>query len=147
MDRIEPVTPSERWIRLAIESRLDQVALVGLALRGLLRDLVSDEIARNEIEVAVTEGINNAIKHAYGLKRGHEVEVIVTFHPGSLRFTICDTGRPPAIDGHTCLDFDPKDIDALPEGGMGIPLMKSIMDEVSFCRSGNKNCLVMYKRI
>jgi len=136
---------AERKIRLLIESRLEDVPLVGLAIRGLLKDAVADAVLLYQIEVAVVEAVNNVIKHAYGLEADHDVEITVSLRPDFVLFMICDTGETKTCFDPVGFQFDPRDIAHLPENGMGIPLMKNIMDEVSYGRRDEKNCLTLRK--
>ncbi len=139
--------PAERKILMMIESRLEHVSLVGMAVRGILKHAVPDDVAAYKIEVAVTEAVNNAVKHAYDLEGGHRVEIEMSLSPHAVIFRICDDGKSMQFPEKTDIKYDPDDLSRLPEGGMGIPLMKSIMDEVSYDRREGKNCLTLCKRL
>jgi serine/threonine-protein kinase RsbW len=43
------------------------------------------------------------------------------------------------------LDFDPQDMDNLPEGGMGWFLINSMMDEVHYLSDQGRNVLSLHK--
>jgi serine/threonine-protein kinase RsbW len=139
--------PGEKRIRLSIESRLDAVPLAGLAIRGILKDTVPDTVLLYQIEVAVVEAVNNVIQHAYDGNDGHDVDIALSIHSGIVVITICDTGKAGQSFDRAVIQYDPENIAQLPEGGMGIPLMNSIMDEVEYCRRDGKNCLTMRKKI
>jgi len=99
-----------------------------------------------KLELAVDEACANVIEHAYGSDTTREVTVKATIDPDSVQIRIVDTGR----------GFDPttvpqKDLDSLirkrESGGLGLRLIKSLMDEVHYeIGPGQKNELSMTKR-
>lgn len=147
MAPISPPVSAERKLRMTIKSRLEQVSHVGASVRGILKDVISDDVAAYKIEVAVAEAINNVIKHAYGLERDHEIEIEMSLSSERVIFTIYDTGKAMQFPEVSGINYDPGDRPRLPEGGMGIPLMKSIMDHVSYSRREGKNCIILCKRL
>src|SRR3712207_7467379 len=66
-------------INLFIDSDLDKVAQIALAIRGLCTGLVSDD-ELDAVELSVVEAINNVIKHGYGGEPGREIQVQVGLH-------------------------------------------------------------------
>ena len=65
------------------------------------------------------------------------------------RFTIEieDDGAPMPPRQAPVLEFDPDDIANLPEGGMGLFLIQSVMDEVEFDRRDGRNAMRMTRRL
>lgn len=88
------------------------------------------------------EGFNNAVIHAYkGLPPG-PIEVMMEVDARRLRVQIADEGR----------TFDPKDVpepdlESLPEGGLGLFIMKNFMDSVHYERVEDRNVLTMEKAL
>ena len=135
-------------LKISIDSRLDQVHLVGYAVHGICSQLGLGDIVVYQIELAVVEAVNNAIKHAYGSEAGHPVEVIVSVDDKRLQFKICDEGEARRfLQKKTDLDFDPRNKISLPEGGMGLHIMEQVMDEVNYFVRDGRNCLVLSKRL
>jgi serine/threonine-protein kinase RsbW len=136
-----------RVVTLRMESRLDHVELMARAVRALCATagLPGRECAR--VELAVAEALNNAIRHAYHGEAGHAIEV--TFAQERERFTIevADEGDPMPEGRPVVFDFDPADIPHLPEGGMGLFLIHSVMDQVEYRRLGDRNALSMTHRL
>ena len=132
-------------ITLAIESRVENVFLVGLAVNKICASIPLSEQAAYEAEVSVVEAVNNVIKHAYGNEAGHTVEVVVTVGTGAVTFEVCDTGRPlerlevrlPAVD---C-----DDTTSLSEGGRGLYIMHAFSDHVRYDRAPGGNVLTLVK--
>lgn len=131
-------------IRLTIDSRLDQVHLVGLALKGICAAIPFSEETAYETELCVVEAVNNAIEHAYDGEPGHDVEVLVSVDRGELRVEVCDQGR--------SMDWDAvqrrrRNASLLDEGGRGFVIMEAYMDRVSYGRSNGRNVLTLVKGI
>lgn len=133
-------------IRLTVESRLDEVFLVGLAVRSICAYLSLSDMEASQLEVCVVEVVNNAIKHSYHLEPGHDVEVSVSIYSECIEFVVCNTGESMKSTEALRLDFDPKNVRALPEGGMGLYIIESIMDEVSYQCLDGVNRVAMCKR-
>lgn len=132
-------------VTLRIDSRLEHVALIGIAVRAICTAIpVTDEQAA-AIELCVVEAVNNAVEHAYREEAGHPVEVRLLLGGGALRIAIRDRGRRmdwaaarAQADGYT---------GGLDEGGRGLVIMRSVMDHVSYRCAGGWNELSMRKRL
>ena len=125
-----------RRIHLRIESDLNNVALVGTAVQQLCALVSMSEIDAYQVQLAIVEAVNNIIKHAYGHAPGNMVEVGISLYPNRLVFELADRGKPLPELAQPTLDFDPDNLDSVPEGGMGMFIIHSVMDEVS-CKTEN----------
>lgn len=138
-----------RNIRLRIDSQLEDVFLVGLAVNKICTQIPVNDVVAYQMEVCVVEGVNNAIKHAYKGETGHEVEVLISLTVDRVLFEIRDYGSsmPPSLLEGRKLEFDPGDYDTLPENGMGLYIMCDLMDEVEYrTEEDGRNVLRMGKR-
>ena len=132
-------------LRLVSESLLENVALLGSAIQGLTLAAAVDKTTAYQLELCVVEATTNAIRHAYDGFPGNEVEVIVELTTDQISFKVCDSGKThPAFDQQTA-SFDWKTLDQAPEGGMGLSIIREIMDEVQYSSSQGRNCLTMTK--
>jgi len=98
------------------------------------------------INLALEEAVSNVMLYAYPETKSGRVLVECVKAPGKLVFTISDSGIP----------FDPTqqaepDITLSAEersiGGLGIHLVRQIMDEVRYERKEEKNILTLVKKI
>ncbi len=139
-----------RQIKLSIDSDLEDVFLISLAMRGLFSLIPLTDIESDQVELCLVEAVNNSIEHAYGKQQGHEVYVVVTLYQERLVLEVCDAGKPmdenqlESID-MTFQDFNLDDLESIPEEGRGLPIMKAIMDSVSYQSQNGRNCLTMIK--
>lgn len=132
-------------ITLAIDSRVENVFLIGLAVNKICASIPLSEQGAYEAEVSVVEAVNNVIKHAYGNEPGHTVEVVVTVNQSAVTFEVCDTGRPLERLEVRLPQVDSDDYESLPEGGRGLYIMHAFSDQVRYDRSGARNVLTLVK--
>ena len=133
-------------ITLEIESRLENVPLVGLAVKEICSHFLPG-IDSHKMELCVVEACTNVIKHAYEGKEGERVRVLLTIFPDRVVFEVRDTGRemerrhlhaPP-------LNLSGVNVEELPEGGLGLQIIREFMDEVEYRSSKEGNILIVTK--
>ena len=125
---------ASKTLHLSIESKLCDVPLIGHAVRGVCACSPLGAEAYDAMEVCVVEAVNNAIVHAYRRQLGFQVEAEITLHQDRISFEISDFGT--AIQ-----EFDPEELASIPESGMGLFIIETIMDEVSFRSENGRNTL------
>ncbi|MFN2455420.1 MAG: ATP-binding protein [Pyrinomonadaceae bacterium] len=137
----------ERAFTLHVPSSTENLALIRefVATIGTQAGLDSKGVA--QLELAVDEACANVIEHAYGHDATKEVVVRGTFDQDELRISVEDTGR-----GFDPDSVPPAELERLVQerksGGLGMRLMKSLMDEVHYeIEPGKKNELHMVKRL
>jgi len=110
-------------------------------VRKSLRTHVSSEVVLNEIILALDEMCSNLMIHAHQCNPDHFLELTIDVpHKGRLVFEIIDDGAMFDIN-----QFDEPTLDNLVhekrKGGLGIRLVKSIMDNVEYVtRNGRFVC-------
>ena len=92
-----------------------------------------DEDIYGNIMIAVTEAVNNAIKHGNMGDSSKNVFLSLNLHENLLKFTVKDEGK--GFDFHVLPDpTAPENLEK--PGGRGIFLMKNLADEVDFKDDG-----------
>ena len=113
------------------------------AAEGAPKNELADELT-SQVVSAFSEAFNNLAIHGYqGLPRGRvdiRVEVVGEGEATAIAVELTDTGHVFDPSSHTDLP------DELPERGMGLFIIRSFMDEVSY-RPGPPNTLRMVKRL
>lgn len=132
---------ASKTLHLSIESKLSDVALVGHAVRGVCAGSPLDAETYGEMEVCVVEAVNNAIAHAYRHEDGFRVETAITLHHDRISFEISDSGKAIEDFAPRSLEFDPEVISSIPENGMGLFIIETIMDEVNYRSENGRNTL------
>lgn len=94
---------------------------------------------------AFAEIYNNVAIHAYKRKGGGTIDIAITVTEREIIIELKDTGSPFDIDNVAPLPTD-LDVDTLPEGGMGIHIAKTMLDEVTY-EPGPPNLWRLCKRL
>ncbi len=141
----------ERRIKLVIDSNIEDVQLVSNVINPLCTLGTLTDVEIFEIELAVVESVNNVIQHAYNNERGHEVEIIFTLYANRVTLDVCDVGRTMDLKcriqvDKAPLEFDPTELNMLPEGGLGLAIIREVMDDVTYSSRHDKNTLTLTKR-
>jgi serine/threonine-protein kinase RsbW len=134
---------------MTIASRLDDVRLIGLAVNKLCENIGMDETERAHVELCVVEAATNSVRHAYEGRDDGEVSVRVEIDDEHVEIDVMDFGSPVPEECRTPrpLTLDEDDPLALQEGGRGLFLIYSLMDDVHFSRRGERNSLRMVKSL
>ena len=100
-----------------------------------------------EIELSLAEALNNIIKHSYKGNEDNKIDVLLSIDETKVTIALTDYGESRKNVGKPVLEFDPADIDSLPEGGMGLFIIEQLMDEKIYTVDGNKNVFTLVKFI
>ncbi len=132
-------------LSLRVETKLEELGRLSDAIENFGRadDWPSDLVF--QVNLVLEELWLNVVN--YGHDGGfHEVEIELTSEADALVIEVTDDGKP----------FDPLSDAPVPDvmgsmnerkvGGLGIYLVRTMMDELSYRREGGKNHLVLMKR-
>src|SRR5687768_9211941 len=137
-----------RYRGLAVRAVAEAARLVSASARRDPNDPLVDDV-RHPFDTAVVSAFmeiyNNVAIHAYRRKGGGVIEIAMTPTDDELVIEIRDTGTPFDIDGVAPLPEELTD-ETLPEGGMGIHIAKTMLDEVTY-EPGPPNLWRLCKRL
>jgi len=128
-----------------IISDYGNVSKVIQEIREYLTEKGLEEHLCNAVEICLTEALNNVIKHSYLGDNSKTIDIKIHKNANTLEMKIIDTGRPRQNLTVKELDFDPEDIENLPESGMGLFIIKQLMDEMDYYTSDGKNYFILKK--
>ena len=137
----------ERKFTLQVPSSTENLALIREFVTSAALQAGFDEKEVAKLELAVDEACANVIEHAYGHDVSKEVIVRAKLDDEEFAIDIEDTGKgfDPATVNQEELE---KLIEKRKTGGLGMRLMKTLMDEVHYeIEPGKKNALHMRKRL
>lgn len=104
---------------------------------------VADDV-RHDLQVALDEIVNNVVRHA--APRHPLIEVQLTIAEDHVEVRIVDDGEP--FDLHDAPTPDVTlPIEQRRVGGLGIFLVRQLMDAVEYRRSGGQNRLTLRRRL
>ncbi|TSA28512.1 MAG: ATP-binding protein [Ignavibacteriales bacterium] len=128
-----------------INSDYGNVTLVNKQIRFFLELHGIEQHISNAVEICLTEALNNVIKHSYKNDDTKSIDLIVKKETNYFEITIIDNGLPRKNLTVSKLDFDPQDINNLPESGMGLYIIEQLMDEMKYYTQDGKNYFLLKK--
>ena len=96
-----------------------------------------------KIALATDEAITNVIKHSYKNTKNEEIKLEFYCSPHGLKIKIIFTGIPPVLE-EVGVNLNQMIRDKK-KGGLGVELMRRIMDSVEYQSMGNLNSCEMIK--
>ena len=114
-------------------------------------DLVAEEVGLDmsltmSLNLAMEEAVVNVMDYAYPNRQKGNLDIEVTADQEWMTFVITDTGI--AFDPTTKEDADTTlSAEERPIGGLGIFLVRQLMDDINYKREGNKNVLTLRKKL
>jgi serine/threonine-protein kinase RsbW len=115
-------------IHLRFPARPEYLLLARLAVTAVARRMALGRAEVADLKLAVTEACSNAVRHAYGGGPPGEIELEVAFEDDRLELVVEDHGAgirlPLREDGPPSED-----------GGMGLPLIRAVVDELEIRRA------------
>jgi serine/threonine-protein kinase RsbW len=122
-------------LRIQIPSLVENIRIVESFIDNVKDKFEIDDDIYGNIMVAITESVNNAIRHGNKEDKKKNVTLTAACEENVLLFTVEDEGSgfdPESLDDPTA----PENIEKI--GGRGIFLMKHLSDEVKFSNEGRK---------
>lgn len=98
----------------------------------------------DDIQLAVDEACTNIIKHAYNYDESKKLTIDLEFESDQLIVILTDQGAGFNTDKYKKPDLK-KQIEKKKRGGMGVYLIKNLMDDVTYYAKNQKNILRMSK--
>lgn len=119
--------------RIAIASRVENIAVIEKAIDEICAKHGIDEEHYGNVLIAITEGVNNAISH--GNKQNPDTEVIVEFITEGKTLLCRITDQGPGFDYENVPDpTSPENIEK--PNGRGVFLMQHLSDGMEFHDNG-----------
>ncbi|MDX1650883.1 MAG: ATP-binding protein [Brumimicrobium sp.] len=120
---------------LSFASTIDNLSIAESLIDEVCREYSVQEDHYGNVLIAVTEAVNNAIKHGNKNNMDKRVRLSVEGVNGELKFIISDQGN--GFDYDNLPDpTAPENIER--ESGRGIFLMRSLADDVEFRNNGSE---------
>ena len=134
--------------QLVISNKIEEISKLALFVDEVCEKSGVDPSLAMNLNLALEEAVTNVILYAYpeGMEEHIEIEAVCNPLPKRLKFIISDWGK--AFDPTTKEDVDiTLNAEDRPIGGLGIHLIRQIMDSVNYERIEGKNVLTLRKRL
>jgi len=137
--------PATHEAELAIGNRLDELGRASAWLDRFADSLDLPPEMRFRLDLGLTEAVTNVVAYAYRDSAEHEIRIRLQAEGGAVSLEVEDDGvafdplqaeRPPV----------PSSLAEAPIGGLGIHLIRSMLDECHYRREAGKNRLTMVAR-
>jgi anti-sigma regulatory factor (Ser/Thr protein kinase) len=147
--KTKTVSRKTNSFRLKLPANSENLDIIRKFIGGIAENSGFSEEEIYQIELAVDEACANVIRHAYVEKntKDKNIYVIVKTKPALIEISIADTG----------IGFNPDEIQTpnmdeylkkMKPGGLGLHLIKTLMDEVDFqINPGVRNEVKMIKHL
>ncbi len=128
---------------ITIPSKTELLKMVVELTRHILTMNQFGPICIRQIPVALDEAITNVIKHSYQYKSDEDIRLEYYTHPEGIKIKIIYAGIPPVFPEQD-VDLE-KMIKEKSKGGLGVNLMRKIMDSVEYKTEDKINSCEMIK--
>ena len=131
---------------LTFKNEEQELSRVAAFMEGVCDELQLDMHVAMKLQVAMEEMVTNVIFYAYPEGTSADITLTAESDGKEVAFVLSDTGKPfdPTAKEDADLDVNPMDRE---QGGMGILIVKNIMNEVTYERLGDMNQLTMKKKL
>ena len=142
-------TPQEKPLilreSLTITNKVSEITKLNAFVQSATTAVHMENDLANKIKLAVEEAVTNCVEYAYPPGTIGSVNVVIEADDTKIRFIVTDTGA----------DFDPTSVrkadttltvDERPIGGLGVFLVRNLMDSINYERADGKNILRMEKQ-
>ena len=131
---------------ISIKNHLDELGRVNQFVEEIGEELGLDMELQMNLNLVIEEMVVNVISYAYPEGTEADIELLAESDGKELTFVLSDRGKEfdPTLQEEGDMDVNPAERDL---GGMGIYIVKNIMNEVTYQRLEGKNLLTMKKEI
>lgn len=131
---------------IVLNNDIQEVPLLAAFIEEVCEEAGTDAVTTMQMNLAMEEAVVNVMNYAYPKGEKGEIDIEATTENERLTFVITDSGTPfdPTAkeDADTTLSAEER-----PIGGLGIFLVKQLMDSVGYERKEGKNVLTMRKSV
>jgi serine phosphatase RsbU (regulator of sigma subunit)/ABC-type amino acid transport substrate-binding protein/anti-sigma regulatory factor (Ser/Thr protein kinase) len=136
----------EGVVRLTLPARLAELPRLAEAVIRLGTERALPAEAVEDLRLALEEVVSNIIRHGCGDEKEHEVSVSLRVASEAIAVEVADDGIPYDPLQHPDPDLT-RPLEERQEGGLGIYLVRTLMDEVAYRTEAGRNILTMEKRL
>ncbi len=142
---------TKKTYQLKLPGQSDVLEIVRDFVTRIAHKIGIESAEIDKIELAVDEACANVVKHAYAVqnskRKAQPLEVSVTVDPKQFVIVVSDKGKGFDYSKHKSLDMEQYRAEKK-RGGLGIHLMRTLMDEIEYSiEPGKKNEVKLIKYI
>ena len=131
---------------LTLSNNIEEIPLLAEFVESICEQAGLDMGITMNINLAMEEAVVNVMNYAYPLGTQGKIVIEAMADDQRVKFVIVDQGAP--FDPTTKEDVDTTlSVDDRPTGGLGIHLIRQIMDTINYERKGKNNVLTLCKKL
>ncbi len=130
-EEVRSMKKKTREFFLKIPSKVDNLEIIRDFISGVANKVGFDSDEANKIELAVDEACTNVIEHAYQNDDSRNIDIAIKLECQKFTIVVTDRGRSFSFNQVDMPNMDSY-LAELRVGGLGIYLMKTLMDEVDY---------------
>lgn len=131
---------------ITLENTIAEVDRLGPFVKNFCTEIDLGKSLVLKLRLALEEAVVNVINYAYPAGEKGTVNVMADSDRHEIRFTVIDSGSP--FNPTTVMEADTThDAQIRPVGGLGIHLVRELMDSMGYERKDKQNILTMIKKI
>ena len=132
--------------KLVIKNDIAEICKLAIFIEELSEELaLAPELTFN-LNLVLEEAVSNVILYAYGEEKQKKITLLANMSDNNLIFVLTDSGQefdPTKVpDADVTLSAEEREI-----GGLGIFLIRQIMNTIEYQRIDGKNVLIMGKQL
>jgi len=141
-----PAGSNNGELQFTLKNRIAEIAALGERLGEFAAVHQLTPNVLHDLNLALEEAVTNIISHGYSDHREHEILVCIRVESGAVIAELKDDARP--FNPLTVPEADAtKPLDERTAGGLGIHLMRKLMDGIEYQRLEDGNLLIMKKNL
>jgi anti-sigma regulatory factor (Ser/Thr protein kinase) len=133
-------------VEIRVRNKLSELASANQSLTEFGRQHGLPDSVVHDLNLALEEILTNIISYGYTDSGEHEITVQLSVEPGEMRVEVEDDGQPfnplEAPEADTTKPLEERAV-----GGLGVHLVRKLMDGLEYQRHEGKNLLVMKKQL
>ena len=129
---------------ITLHNDVEQITLLPEFVEAVAKEAQLEHEATFNLNLALEEAVTNVIMYAYPEGTDGMVDIEAVVDGKRVMFVITDSGKPFDPTAKEDIDINAK-MDERQIGGLGIHLVRTIMDTVNYERKGEKNILTITK--
>jgi anti-sigma regulatory factor (Ser/Thr protein kinase) len=130
---------------LVIRNEIPQLALLSAAIERIGREHALAQKPLVQLQVTLDEIVSNVIKYAWPEGGSHEIRIRITVDSGKVKVDVADDGM--SFDPrNTALHAPPPSGQRRRPGGVGLHMVRQLMDSFEYTRIGGWNHSTLTKQ-
>ena len=132
--------------KLVIKNDIAEICKLAIFIEELSEELALTPELTFNLNLVLEEAVSNVILYAYGEEKQKKITLLANMSDNNLIFVLTDSGQefdPTKVpDADVTLSAEEREI-----GGLGIFLIRQIMNTIEYQRIDGKNVLIMGKQL